>query len=67
LAENNLEKTKNPYVNFTGNPLPIKLPLHQLYPTTSVQINSSVEANFGTDSAKPFEYDIDKCPGMVFE
>jgi hypothetical protein len=26
-----------------------------------------MEANFGTDSAKPFEYDIHKCPGLVFE
>jgi hypothetical protein len=28
----------------------------------------SVKANFGGNSAKPFKYDIDKCPaGMGFE
>jgi hypothetical protein len=26
-----------------------------------------VEANFGDDLAKPFRYDIDKCPGMNWE
>jgi hypothetical protein len=29
--------------------------------------NISVEANFGTDPAKPFEYDIEKCPGMGYD
>jgi hypothetical protein len=24
-----------------------------------------IEANFGDDPAKPFEYDIHKCPGMA--
>jgi hypothetical protein len=27
----------------------------------------SFKANFGNDPAKPFKYDIEKCPGMVFE
>jgi hypothetical protein len=26
--------------------------------------NVSVEANFGNDLAKPFKYDIEKCPGL---
>jgi hypothetical protein len=26
-----------------------------------------VEANFGDNLAKPFSYDIDKCPGMNLE
>jgi hypothetical protein len=29
--------------------------------------NGSVAANFGDDSAKPFKYDIEKCPGMGFD
>jgi hypothetical protein len=29
--------------------------------------SASIEANFGDDSAKPFKYDIEKCPGLVFE
>jgi hypothetical protein len=29
--------------------------------------SASVEANFGDNSAKPFQYDIKTCPGMVFE
>jgi hypothetical protein len=31
-------------------------------------MNVSLEANFGDDQqAKPFKYDIGKCPGIVFE
>jgi hypothetical protein len=30
-------------------------------------MDGSVEANFGDESAKPFKYDIKKCPGMVFK
>jgi hypothetical protein len=29
--------------------------------------HNSIEANFGNDPAKPFSYDIKKCPGMVFK
>jgi hypothetical protein len=29
--------------------------------------NASVEANFGDESAKPFKYDIENCPRMVFK
>jgi hypothetical protein len=28
---------------------------------------ASVDANFGDNSAKPFKYDIDKCPGLDVE
>jgi hypothetical protein len=40
--------------------------MDQLYPTVSI-CEMSVKANFGDDPAKPFKYDIEKCPGMVFE
>jgi hypothetical protein len=56
-----------PHFNFAGNQIPIERPLYELHPTAIVQTNSSMEANFGTDPTKPFEYDIDKCPGLVFE
>jgi hypothetical protein len=29
--------------------------------------NTSLKANFGTDPAKPFEYNIEKCPGMGYD
>jgi hypothetical protein len=29
--------------------------------------NVLLEANFGTDPAKPFEYNIEKCPGMGYD
>jgi hypothetical protein len=40
-----------------------------LYPTLSMygDKNVSAEANFGSNPAKPFSYDIKKCPGMVFK
>jgi hypothetical protein len=28
---------------------------------------SAEEANFDTDPAKPFEYNIEKCPGMGYD
>jgi hypothetical protein len=55
------------FFNFIGNPLPIEQPKHELYPTAVVGHKEIVEANFGTDSANPFEYDIDKCPGILFD
>jgi hypothetical protein len=45
------------------------MPIHPdnfLTPTIKM-MDSSVEANFGHDLAKPFKYNIEKCPGMVFE
>jgi hypothetical protein len=39
----------------------------RLYPTVSI-FGSSVEANFGDNLvAKPFKFDVDKFPGLVFE
>jgi hypothetical protein len=67
LAEN---KCLNyPHFKFTGKQIPIEHPdmVNRLYPTAVVQNNSYIVANFGTNSVKPFEYDIDKCPGLVFE
>jgi hypothetical protein len=38
----------------------------RLYPTAFI-FNAYLEANFGDDrQAKPFKYDVDKCPGMEF-
>jgi hypothetical protein len=54
-------------VKFAGKQIPINSTVNPLYPTVSVRGNVSVEANFGDDLAKPFKYDIKKCPGMVFE
>jgi hypothetical protein len=54
-------------VKFTGNPIPINPTVDILYPTVSMAGNASVEANFGDDSAKPFQYDINKCSGLMFE
>jgi hypothetical protein len=53
--------------HITGKQIPIKRLPYELYPTAIMEENASMEANFGTDSAKPFEYDIHKCPGLVFE
>jgi hypothetical protein len=57
----------DPHFNFTGKQIPLNPVQVELYPTAFVERNEILEANFGTDSAKPFEYDIDKCPGLVFE
>jgi hypothetical protein len=61
-------------VTFTGKQIPMKSIVNPLYPTVSLYGSGddgynhiSVEANFGDDSAKPFKYDIKKCPGMVFD
>jgi hypothetical protein len=35
----------------------------RLYPTVHMR-NSLVKFNFGDDKAKPFKYDIGKCPGL---
>jgi hypothetical protein len=39
----------------------------KLVPTVSLWNDMSVEANFGDNPAKPFEYDIKKCLGMGLE
>jgi hypothetical protein len=39
----------------------------RLYPTV-VTWRTDVEANFGDNRVgKPFKYDIEECPGLVFE
>jgi hypothetical protein len=37
-----------------------------LYPTLQM-CRVSLEANFGNDPAKPFAYNIEKCPGMGYD
>jgi cyanate lyase len=60
-------------IKITGKQTPIKPTVDRLYPTVSLYGNlhgktSAVEGNFGDNLvAKPFEYDIRKCPGLVFE
>jgi hypothetical protein len=52
---------------FTGKPIPINSTVDSLYPTVSMYGgfgNVFVEANFGDDSAKAFQYNIYKCLGV---
>jgi hypothetical protein len=37
-----------------------------VYPTVAVY-NTSFEANFGDNPAKPFKFDIAKCPDLILE
>jgi hypothetical protein len=57
------------FVKFTGKQIPINTTANTLYPTVSMYGfgYGSVVANFGDNPAKPFSYDIKKCPGIVFE
>jgi hypothetical protein len=54
---------------FSGKQIPIMHPTaNYLYPTVTVWHPSSFCANFGDDlENKPFTYDIEKCPGLIFE
>jgi hypothetical protein len=36
----------------------------RLFPAVKMMPVKSLEANFGDDPAKPFEYDIHTCPGL---
>jgi hypothetical protein len=54
-------------VKFTGKQIPITSTVDSLYPTVTLYEDASVLANFGDCSAKPFCYDIKKCPGLVFK
>jgi hypothetical protein len=38
-----------------------------LFPSILMWPDAHLEANFGDNVAKPFEYDIQKCPGMGLE
>jgi hypothetical protein len=46
--------------------MPISPAVDCLYPTIQM-CRVSVEANFGNDPAKPFAYNIEKCPGMGYD
>jgi hypothetical protein len=51
--------------NYADRKIPISPEVDELFPTvTTLSIDSSLEANFGDDPAKPFEYDIKNCPGL---
>jgi hypothetical protein len=55
------------YCNIIGKQIPINPTVDRLYPTAYLN-DVSVEANFGNNLVdKPFKFDIDKCPGLVFE
>jgi hypothetical protein len=50
---------------FAGRKVPISPMVERLFPAfTMMPYVSSIEANFGDDPAKPFEYDIQNCPGL---
>jgi hypothetical protein len=51
--------------SFVGKQMPISPSGDCLYPTLEIR-NDSLEANFGNDPAKPFEYDIETCPGLGY-
>jgi hypothetical protein len=52
---------------FSGCQFPIDPTVDHLIPTAELWDYMSLEANFGDNPAKPFEYDIKKCPGMALE
>jgi hypothetical protein len=52
---------------FPGRPFPIDPTVDCLIPTVKLCDQMSLEANFGDNPAKLFEYDIKKCPGMGLE
>jgi hypothetical protein len=57
----------NKIVKSIGKQIPISPTASTLYPTITTTGTFSVDANFGDDSAKPFRYDINKCPGLNME
>jgi hypothetical protein len=50
-----------------GRQIPIDPTVEHLFPSVPLWDDMSVEANFGDNPAKPFEYDIRHCPGMGLE
>jgi hypothetical protein len=52
--------------DFTGQQIPIDPSGNRLFPTVCMT-KVKLKANFGDNPAKPFKYDIKKCPGLVFE
>jgi hypothetical protein len=53
-------------LNFTGKPIKISPLVDRLFPTVNINYDS-VEANFGDNSAKPFNYDMKMCPSLFFK
>jgi hypothetical protein len=49
---------------FAGRKISINPTVDRLFPAVAIVANVSIEANFGDDPAKPFEYDIQNCPGL---
>jgi hypothetical protein len=50
---------------FTGKQIPISPSVHHLFPAVIFLENEpTLEANFGDNKDKPFQYDIKKCPGL---
>jgi hypothetical protein len=48
--------------------MPISPSVDHLFPAvTLLSRTSSIEANFGDHKDKPFEYDIQNCPGLGME
>jgi hypothetical protein len=49
-----------------GKQIQINLVADCVYPTVTMcdHADMFLETNFGDDSAKPFKYDIEKCPGL---
>jgi hypothetical protein len=62
-----LDGISSQMLTFTGKQIPINPTVDFLIPTVSIR-DILVEANFGDDQqAKPFKYDIGKCPGLVLD
>jgi hypothetical protein len=57
---------RSPNKNYSDRQFPIEPTVDHLVPTVTMW-DMSMEANFGDNPAKPFEYDIKKCPGMGLE
>jgi hypothetical protein len=51
---------------FTGRQIPINPVGDHLFPTVRMW-DLALEANFGGNPQKPFKYDIETRPGMLFD
>jgi hypothetical protein len=53
---------------FAGKQIPINPGTGNcLIPTVCIWDDVSMEANFGDDTAKPFKYNVETLPGLVFD
>jgi hypothetical protein len=54
---------------FSGKQIPIMHPTaNYLYPTVTLWHRAAFCANFGdVPDDKPFKYDTEKCPGLIFD